>query len=86
MAQTGIYCSSMISNVKGSFGALNAHFFQPAAERVRMEAKQLGRAVVAFDHPIGLSQRLEDVLALQLFERSGTGGLRRRGGAQGHGL
>src|SRR6266545_862118 len=47
-----------------SFGALNPHLLQTAAERVRMQVEHLGRAFLAFDHPVGLREYFDDVLPL----------------------
>jgi hypothetical protein len=47
-----------------SFGALNPHLLQTAAERVRMQVEHLGRASLSFNHPVGLRENSEDVLPL----------------------
>ena len=56
---------SWVRNFVGvSFGALNPHLLQTAAERVRMQVEHLGRAFLAFDYPVGFREHFEDVLPL----------------------
>ena len=47
---------------------LDAEFFHPAAQRVGMQIKQLGRAFCAFDDPVGLVQNGDDVLPRYVLE------------------
>src|SRR5688572_2649468 len=50
-------------------GSSNSAFVHPRPQRARIYSEDLGRALLAMDHPIGLVQSPEDVMALDIFKR-----------------
>ena len=55
-------------------GSVNAQFLEPAAEGVRVQSKDAGRATRAVDHPARLFEGGADVLAVGLLQRGQTRG------------
>src|SRR3954454_25157271 len=50
---------------------------EPAAQRVGMDLQDLGSPMLAFDHPVGLLEKTEHVIAVDRFQTRRGGSARR---------
>lgn len=69
-ARSFVGCAAKFRGWNSTSGSLNSHLLQAAAQSIGMEIERAGRTLVAFNYPVGLCQDIEDVLSLNLFQRS----------------